>query len=276
MGQALTKEFLRRAYCKQGLSTWAIEAKYGFSRSAVYAALRRCGIQSRTLAASHMRYARADFIGGGVERAYLTGFAMGDLRVRRHGGERSETISIACGSTKPAQIRLVERLFSRYGRVWKGRPDARGAVNVEAFVNETFSFLLPERRDYSEYAAAEHFFPFLAGFTDAEGSLFIANKQARIAWGNYDTDALRFIRSGLERFGVATPSMYCDSLRGYVGSHGYARKKNYCHVVCTKKDEVAAVLDRLEPYMRHDDKRSRAALLRDNLRARIHDRYERK
>jgi len=255
MGIAPTKTFLWREYVKNKLSTWAIEKKFGIPRSAVYVALRRYGIQPRTLARSHLKYERSNFSGDIHEKSYLLGFAIGDLRIRRHNGSRSETISIGCGSTKSTQIRLIEELFSAYGRVWKGAPDRRGAVNIEAFVDNTFSFLLPDRRTYRWCSESRKtFFSFLAGFTDAEGSLYISNGKAFIAWGNYDEDILRFIQEGLKKFNIETPRICRDSLRGYKGSHGYLRRKNYYHLTCTRKEFLRTILVTLKPLIRHRDK----------------------
>ena len=266
MHQELTKAFLEEVYIRQKLSTWAIEKEYGLTRSRVYAALKRYGIQTRSIAASHVRYNRENFSGDIHEKAYLIGFTIGDLRVRRHNKSHCETISIGCGSTKLAQVRLFEDLFSRYGRVWKGRPDARGAINMEAFVNLSFSFLLPNQRSYEWTLADESsFFAFLAGFTDAEGSFCIAQGQARIAWGNYDTGVLSFIRTGLSRYGIDPPKLYCDTLQGYIGSHGYPRNKNYCHVTCTKKRVVFTVLNKLDSFIRHSDKRAKMEMVRENI-----------
>lgn len=265
----LTKDFLEKVYCKDGLSTWAIEARYGFSRSRVYSALVRFSLPRRTPAQSHVLYARSNFSGDELEKAYLIGFAEGDLRVRNHGGERSETISIACGSTKNAQINLIRTLFSRYGRVWIGKPNSRGVINVEAFVNKSFSFVLPNQREYTWCAASQKsFFSFLAGFTDAEGSLFISDNKAHIAWGNEDRAILNFIRSSLMSFGITPSKLVCDSRAGSYGSHGYVFNKNYCHVECIRKESVRDLLRSLAPYIRHADKKVAIAKIRRNLVAR--------
>lgn len=265
----LTKEFLEDTYCAQGLSTWAIESRYGIPRSRVFNALKRFGIPSRTLAQSHITYTRADFSGDALEKVYLIGFAIGDLRVRNHGGARSETISIACGSTKTAQIELIQSMFAPYGRVWVGKPNSRGVVNVEAFVNTTFAFLIKKDCNYMWCAeAADSFFAFLAGFTDAEGSFYLTRNQARVAWGNYDTSVLMFIKNGLTTFGIRSPNIICDSLGGTVGSHGFRRNKNYCHLTCARKDVIRMLIARLKPYIRHADKKIALQAIERNLEAR--------
>jgi len=262
----LTEQFLKKWYLDKGLSTWAIEKRFGFSRSSVYQALKKHQIQARTLAKSHIRYARADFSGDKCEEAYLLGFSIGDLRVRILNKKQSETISIGCGSTKRAQIVLIEGLFSSYGRVWKGAPDRRGAVNIEAFVNKSFSFLLPRVRSYKWCANnADHFFSFLAGFTDAEGSFFISNGKAFVSWGNYNHGILLFIKRGLLKFDIKSPALCRDTLQGYIGAHGYRRNKNYWHLTITRKVAVKELLDRLGPLTMHADKKRALVCLRRNL-----------
>ncbi|KKW20971.1 MAG: hypothetical protein UY61_C0018G0007 [Candidatus Adlerbacteria bacterium GW2011_GWC1_50_9] len=270
MTKFLTKESLKKLYVTKRLSTWAIERRLGISRSRIYVSLKRYGIAPRNLAQSHVQYSRSDFSGNVCEKAYLLGFAIGDLRVRKHNkGSVSDTISIACGSTKLAQIQLIERLFSRYGRVWKGKPDKRGAINIEAFVNRTFSFLLPEIRDYRWCVKdRKHFFAFVAGFTDAEGSFFISRNQARVSWGNYDEDVLAYIQHGLREFGIQTANISHDRLTGYVGTHGYKRNKNYYHLHCSRKEAIRHVILQLGPYLKHADKKRAAERIKVNLRAR--------
>jgi hypothetical protein len=266
MSPELTFNFLQDTYIKQKLSTWTIGKKFKIARSTVYTALKKHKIPIRTIAQAHVRYARAPFSGNLYEKAYLLGFSIGDLRVRNHNGVKSDTISIACGSTKPAQIKLIRELFSKYGRVWQGRPDRRGAVNSEAYVDSSFAFLLPRKRQYAWCIKNKrHFFSFLAGFTDAEGSFYLARNQAFVAWGNYNEKLLKFIRKGLARYGIEVPPVHSDALKGYVGSHGYVRRQNYNHLVCSKKAMVRVLLDQLEPFLRHTARLKRLVLLRKNL-----------
>ncbi len=266
---SLTKDFLAKAYCEDGLSTWAIESKYGYSRSAVYSAIKKFGLPLRNIAQSHVRYPRSNFSGNEIEKAYLIGFAEGDLRVRYHGKEASETISIACGSTKLAQIELISDLFSKYGRVWIGKPNERGVVNIEAFVNKTFAFLEPEQRVYEGCSKSkEIFFAFLAGFTDAEGSFFISKNKAHVAWGNEDKDILNFIAHGLRAHGIIPSNLFCDRRAGKVSSTGYRFNKDYCHIQCVRKESVRDLVRQLEPYLRHSDKKIAVFKIKRNLMSR--------
>jgi hypothetical protein len=262
----LTKKFLEKVYLKQKLSTWGIEKKYGVSRSTVFTALKRFDIPTRTIAQSHILYPRNNFSGDLLEKAYLIGFALGDLRVRNHNKKLSETISIACGSTKQAQIDLIESLFTSYGRVWIGQKNQRGVINIEAFVNKSFDFLLPAERDYQWCSLRKkHFFAFLAGFTDAEGSFFISDGKAFITWGNYNLVVLQFIHAQLISHGIIVPKIYSDKLKGTYDTHGYIRNGTYCHISICRKTEITKTLKMLKPYLKHADKLKRLAVIEENI-----------
>lgn len=269
MAGQITKKFLEREYATNGLSTWAIEKKFGYSRSSIYNALKKFEISPRSIAQSHVKYSRIDFSGNLDEKAYLLGFTIGDLRVRNHNKIKSETISIACGSTKKAQIDLIEDLFKSYGRVWRGKPTSKGIINIEAFVNHSFNFLLKDEREYTWCANKDsNFYAFLAGFTDAEGSFYISDGKAFLAWGNYNKEILEFIHSTLLIKGFIPPNISCDVLKGTYGSHGYIRNQNYCHLSICRKLELEKIIIKLKPYLRHSDKLKRLALIEKNIKLR--------
>src|SRR3989344_8895912 len=111
---------LEKWYVDEKLSTWKIEKKYGYCRGTLHRYLKKYGL-NRNLSVSHIVYPRKPFSGNLVEKAYLIGFRLGDLRVRKGGHtERSETIKVDCSSTKIEQINMIKKLFSKYGRVWIG------------------------------------------------------------------------------------------------------------------------------------------------------------
>jgi hypothetical protein len=261
---------LRRWYEAEGLSTWEIEKRYGYSRSASYRLLKQYGIPIRSIAESHTRYPRKSFEGDAVMKAYLLGFAIGDLRMRHHNGPKSATISIACGTTSTAQIALIRDLFEPYGRVWVGRPNARGVMNIEAFVDHSFSFLLRDRIEYVWVAKDEHsFFSFLAGFTDAEGSYFFTKGRPRLSWGNYDYALLVFLREQLIDRGFRVSSMTSDHLAGYVSKEGYVRRQNYWHFTCAAQQSLLDLVSVLRRYTRHSEKLHKCDEIKAHLERRI-------
>ena len=161
-----TKERLNWLYVGKKLSTWQIEAQFGFCRGTVFRKLKEYGIKTRTLAASHFTYPRKNFSGSQIEKAYLVGFRIGDLRVRKM-YKHSETVYVECGSTKDEQIVLINGLFKNYTRVWITKKNKRGARNIGAHLNlsflkmKKFSSLfwrvLPMLKDGLESPPAERF-----------------------------------------------------------------------------------------------------------------------
>lgn len=189
----------------------------------------------------------------------MLGFAIGDLRVRKKHKE-GETIGIACSSTHPAQIDLIRSMFSQYGRVWIGKPTSRGVVSCEAFVDLSFSFLLKEVREIGWVFESEStFYAFLAGFTDAEGSIFTTSQGKTImSWGQYDQELLLRIRNTLLSFGYRIGSVNGDNLAGYTGKDGYSRSQDYYRLSCAARPSLLRLLVALKPYLRHDEKVERA------------------
>ena len=132
-------------------------------------------------------------------QAYLIGFRIGDLRVRKF-YKNSETIHVDCGSTRREQIELVEKLFDKYGRVWISKPNKKGVIQVECFLNNSFEFLLKiDQNSIPSWIMNNklYFANFLAGFTDAEGSIFISQNKAFYALGNYNLKLLRQMKKSL-------------------------------------------------------------------------------
>lgn len=276
---SITKGQLLELYMTKRLSTWAIEKETGYSRSFIYNKLHQYDIPVRSLASSHIKTPRHLFSEDPFEKAYLIGFAVGDLRVRLHNKKgKSETISIACSSTKPAQIILIRDLFKTYGHIWEGKPNCRGVVSIEAFVDLSFSFLLgKDWRKHSEFLKKSPYFPaFLAGFTDAEGSIFFTRGMARLSWGNYDGEILSFIRQCLIDLNIKAPAIVCDNLKGYIGKDGYIRRQDYFHLTFAKKESILKLLFLLEPYIRHADKRVKLHDAVENIieRNRKHGKHE--
>lgn len=251
----VSPDILKSLYGSERLSSWRIANQLGISRSHVLTLLRRNNIVIRTRAEAHRRYQRNPFNGSLENKAYLLGFAIGDLRVRKQYRD-SETIGIACSSTHPAQIILIQSLFSPYGRVWVSQESGRGVISCEAFVDLSFSFLLPKERSIDWiFGTASHFLAFLAGFTDAEGSVFISgNKKAVITWGQYNEQLLKQIKFRLAKLGYQTGSVINDHLKGYRGKDGYARKQDYFHLTCAKQESLSALLSALRPYVKHAEK----------------------
>jgi len=259
----LSKEKLIRWYLKEKLSTWRIQKRYGYPRGTVYRKLKEFGLVTRNASASHIRTPRKDFSGAKEQKAYLIGFARGDLRVR----ERGETVYLACGSTKPMQIELIKKLFGPYGNVWIGKPKKR-RVNIEAAVNKSFSFLLG--KDIPQFVySSQNFFPFLAGFTDAEGSIFIPRSgRATYSLGNYNHNLLFNIRQQLLKREIVCTSLIENKIKHRIEKDGYGHKENYWYFTVGRKVSLVRLFDELSGFIKHADKLDAIQKARENIKMR--------
>ena len=251
----LDREKLTKLYLDDGLSTWEIEQRYMYPRSTVYRKLLEYGIRPRSLAKSHIVYSRKSFSGDPAEKAYIVGFAIGDLRARTV-GKNTETVHVDCGSTKLEQINLIKKLFEKYGRVWISKPNTKGKIQIEAFLDRSFDFLLDLRTEIHTWIlnSNDYFAPFLAGFTDAEGSFSIYDGMAVYQLGNYNQELLFSIHRKLAKIGINCPQPYEDKTKGYVTKHGYVHSQNYWHLRIHKKSSLLQLFGLIGPYLKHEGK----------------------
>lgn len=247
-----SKEELVRFYVNGNMSTWEIEKKYGYSRGTVHKHLKKYNL-IRSRSGAHIRYKRKNFSGDLIEKSYMIGFRLGDLRVRKI-WENSETIHIDCGSTKKEQIDLIRNLFQEYGRVWISKPTRKGRIQIEAHLNDSFSFLLEKKVPRWIIRDEKCFFSFLAGFTDADGCISVSKNKAYYSLGNYDNKLLFLIRDKLREFGIESLGPYeCDT-SNYIGFDGYGHNQNYWILSVSRKKHLLELLNNTEQYIKHKKK----------------------
>lgn len=251
----ISKQELQHFYLQRKLSTWEIEKRYGYCRGTIHRKLGEFGIPTRNIANSHFLFPRRNFSGDLSEKAYLIGFSMGDLNVTKR-GPQSETTVLKCGTTQKAQISLFKKLFSHYGKVWEGKITKTGRINIQANLNLTFSFLLKKRRLADKWIIRnkKHFFAFLAGFSDAEGSFFITKGMGNFAIGNYNLRLLQQIKATLIRFGIEIPKISVHRSKGVMNINGYIWNSDYYTLHCSKKKFLLKLISSLKPFIKHSKK----------------------
>jgi len=200
-------------------------------------------------------------------QAYLIGFRIGDLRVRKF-YKNSETIHVDCGSTRREQIELVEKLFDKYGRVWISKPNKKGVIQVECFLNNSFEFLLKiDQNSIPSWIMNNklYFANFLAGFTDAEGSIFISQNKAFYALGNYNLKLLRQMKKSLMLFGVESRKITRSVRKGFIASHGYKYNSDYWTISISRKKELMKLFTLIEPLLKHAKRIKDLKAAKDNI-----------
>lgn len=255
-GPNIETKTLKYLYIKKGLSSRKIARIYKCAYSTIDRMIRTAGLPIKTLAAAHINFKRRAFSKNLEEKAYLIGFRIGDLRVRKP-YKNSESISVDCASTHPAQIDLISKLFKKYGRVWISRPNKQGKQQIECRIDLSFSFLLKKYDQFPSWSLKSNrlFLSILAGFIDAEGSFFVNRDQLSAAFslGNYNTKILEQVRVRLLKWGLH-PRLYMGVKKGYTGKDGYSHNEDYWILSIHRKLEVTKFISIILPYLRHREK----------------------
>ena len=256
----IQREDLYRLYHQQKKSQRQIASLYGCSQSLISLKMREYGIPSRSrseallVARGHAHLLR-DFDGTPVEKAYYIGFCCGDVHVRKR-SPGGQTLEASCGSSRPAQISLFRDLFSPYGHIWQRSPDQRGRIWISASLNMSFAFLLDLRDEIPRWIREDKdaFLAFLAGYTDAEGSIWVSQGYAAIAWCSYDRNILHQIHNQLKHWGIDAPAPRIHCRRGYTNKYGIRYRRNYWSLKLAAQRSLLVLFGWLAPHLRHADR----------------------
>jgi hypothetical protein len=207
------------------------------------------------------KHERRPFAGDVVERAYLMGLRFGDLDAVKHG----RAVRLRVSTTHPAMAELFESLFSSYGLVHRYPRRAKLTKyewTLECDLDDTFQFLL-QKVGLNELGrmTKQEFLGFLAGFFDAEGSIYYHKKDG---WGgfewtlaNTDRQILVLIGAKLRRLSLHPKLWENRSARkGIMGSPGFTSPAPLWRLGVWRFREVKSLL--LQVPLRHREKLARA------------------
>jgi hypothetical protein len=146
----------------------------------VFLHLHKRGLQLRDKVEAQIKavtkHKRTPFTGNMKEIAYLVGLTVGDLYVQRHG----RAIRVRIATTHPRMASLFRDLFSQNGPVYEYPKESPISYewSLDCDLDKSFEFLL-DRDRFIEMAFQDNglFLAFLAGFFDAEGSLYYHKKR---------------------------------------------------------------------------------------------------
>jgi hypothetical protein len=202
------------------------------------------------------RFQKTPFGGNEEDRAYLLGFARGDLNVVQHG----RAIRVRTSSTHPAMIDLVTSLFAPHGpvRIYPHYSQLVGYEwSIESELDQTFEFLLREKLSTPRLGLTsltrKVCAAYLAGIFDAEGSLWVTGSSftPQLSIANKDVDLLNWSASFLEEIGL-TPWT------------GRPDKNGVSRVALYRGEEVTRLL--LTLPIRHPEKKARRKIVFDVVR----------
>ncbi len=252
---------LRELYEEKGLSEEEIAQMHNCSISTISRKMQKFGIEARP--PGKLKYPRHDFGGDLLEKAYLIGFRLGDLTVRR----AELSIEVLMTTTHLAQIQLFHELFSPYGHVYEHRRKD-GKAFMSCRLNETFEFLLPKEDRIEEWVLAddEAFFAFLAGYVDAEGSFQVDRRgQAKLDLQTCDKGILHQIQTRLVQLGIGCPIPKLVVRAGRVNPQGIVQNKDTWFVGIRRRKSLHKLLKRFGDYLRHGKRKADAERVKGNI-----------
>jgi hypothetical protein len=279
----LTSDELRELYIERKLSIPQIAELYGCANETIRQRLIKHAIPIRsfsqaTLVQHGTGVELRDFDGDEKLRAYMIGFRLGDLTVRRP-KPSSEILYLDGSSSKEEQIKLIKALFSPYGHIvtWSQRRlTLLGIVRYELVritLNESFKFLLdkPTRVPSWILAVNQYFLSFFGGFTDAEGSFHIRqhkeqSQTSRYSLKNTDKEILVDCREKLIALGIqcsALTKVY-DAGRQTSKRGVFATKALYGFNV-EQKESLLRLIALLTPFVRHEKRGEDMERVRENV-----------
>lgn len=246
-------------YHKNKLYQRQIAKLYHCNQATISNRMRFFKILSRTKSEISSKYPRYDFSRDLIEKAYIIGFRIGDLHVRKH----RLLISVSTTTTRFEQIALFKNLFEKYGHV-NIRPHrsklVKGAgYSVGVLLNKSFDFLLPKEENIPSWILKEEklFMSFFAGYIDAEGCLSICKKKKNqislaIIVRTYEKTLLEQVWKKLDFLGILCPRVRLSLKRGLQNN-----KKDFWVLGIYRKKQLIKLLEMLSPHISHEAKKSK-------------------
>ena len=248
----LSRSMLFSLYIKKKYSIAKIAELYNCQPSAIFRKMSQYAIVRRTISETSTKHSKKDFNGDSLEKAYMIGFRLGDLGVRKMGN----LIYVGCGTTKTAQLNLVQTLFKDYGPGWVTKKDKKGRFHINFALNHSFVFLMPKHNQIPHWIMRSQklFWQFLAGYTDAEGNIGIYSKRAKLRIRSYDYGILRDIHQRLLQLDMK--SIFSLEREQGIDKRGVRHNRDCWGVTINKREDLYKLFCILKPLLRHQKRRS--------------------
>jgi len=252
----IPREELADLYLRKHLSSYQIAKKLSCSQNTIMERLKMFGIKTRTIqqgkALTKPRFARKSFDGTKNDKAYLVGFRLGDLHIRKT-HPNSPTIQVSTNSTRQEQVELMLNLFSTYGHIKISGPDKNGATNIRCYLDTSFAFLVPKLGGVESWIlkSKKSAIAFLAGYIDAEGSFGLTNRnQPFFSMKSQDKEIMSTIQSFiLPLVGVVTKLHFVRAAGSIM--NGIRSNKDVFGIFIYNRKDLERILFPLLPLLKH-------------------------
>lgn len=250
----INKGLLHKLYRKQNLSPYKIGDVLGCSFSTVTNRLKEYGIPLKSPAFARMRYQKFNFDNNMISKAYMVGFRLGDLNVYKP-SEKSETIVVRCHTTQKVQIKVIDSLFKKFGKVSISFRSPNH-YTVNCFLNNSFDFLLSKGKLSWDWVTKDCISgaPFIAGYTDAEGNFILNQNRARFKIDSYDFEILEWISNYLTQQCISNKfrKIFNEGDKQIIRGVTAIYKKDVWRLNVNEAPSLFKFISSIMPYLRHD------------------------
>lgn len=255
-----SKKELMDLYHKQKLSYSQIARKYDCTASIIFDKMKRYNIKPRDASEANTIYPKKDFSGNLIEKAYLIGFRLGDLNVKKEG----HLVKIKSNTTKIGQVNLIKSLFIKYGRV-NARNYKNKFFSIDIGLNKSFSFLIAKNDDIKKWVLRNnnYFLAFLAGYIDAEGNIGVYSNRARLRIGSYDKNLLKKMHKKL--LSLRIHNIY--KIETFAGTNN--QNQDFWRVSINKKGDILKLFKMIKPLIKHPKRCKDLKIAEENIILRI-------
>ena len=247
----ISKDKLEDLYINKKYPLSKIAKIYKCDSVSIWNKMKKFGIPLRSISEASTRHLKTDFNANSLEKAYMIGFRVGDLGVRKN----QNLIGVGCGTTKEAQINLIKELFGQYGPIWITKKDKRRAFHIDCSLNSSFLFLLPKHNSIPKWILRnkKNFFNFLAGYTDAEGNIGFCGGRARFRIRTYDKEILKEINDKLHEFNIG--SLFRLDRKSGRDKWGVLRREDCWAVIVNERESLLKLFNYLKPLLKHEKRK---------------------
>lgn len=220
--------------------------------------MRKYEIKRRALSEAQMIYPKFNFSGNLREKSYLIGFRIGDLNVV----PAKKQIQVRCSTSKTVQVDLFKNLFNKYTHITVKSTrfiKEQRIYDMSCLVNYSFKFLLKKEDNIDHWILNKkhYFFPFLAGYIDAEGHIFARlckrskTPTAGVEIQSYDKNILHQIFHSLNKFGIKCREPKISRVKGYTSKSGVTSRGDLWRLSINRKKDLYLLFIKIEKYMKH-------------------------
>lgn len=251
---------LRGLYLDKNLSCSEIGRMFNCDKVTIFKKLKAFNLNKKRLSEANIKYKKREFEGNKELKAYMIGFRLGDLNAKAI--DNNSTVFIKSNTTKEEQVRLIKKVYGRYGHFMVSR--RRDDFCVWCNLDKSFSFLIPKEDNIEKWITKnnKYFFSFLAGYTDAEGNISISQNRARFRIRTYDKNIIFQIYRKLNSININAKFNMVQK-KGIF--YGVKHNKDCFGVFVNSKDALFKLLKLIKPYMKHEKRKRDLALAQKNI-----------